>query len=223
MREYGGAEKRRYRGMSKLEVWNDGIARVKQRVCRAEDLDLLLMRTSGYQKVKRKGVFITISGEKLWYSGLNTVWHLDKDVYVRYDPTDLSSVRIYDKEDRYVDTWQADTELILRFFDNSNAVADANEKLAAQKKMVKEYAKSLTDGMASHTKIDILALTVERAQQRKKEMYIAQGQVVEPVILPTEVPADKLVRSTRKTGTDNITPIDIARMNENAARRKGLE
>lgn len=223
MAPYGGAEKRKYRNYSKLEVWNEEIDQTKHRICKEENLEFLLMRTSGYQKVKRKGVFITIAGEKIWYSGHKTVWLLDKEVYVRYDPTNLAKVRVYDKDDRYLDTWNADIELVLRFFDDKDAVKDANAKLAAQKKMVKDYAKSLSDGLPAHTKIDILALSVERAQKRKKEMFIKQGAVIEPIRIGKEEPQDLLKRREVRTGTDNVVSIDIARMNANLAKRKGLE
>ena len=221
---YGGAEQKRYGGYTKMEVWNESIKNRKQRIIKEEDLNLLLMRTTGYQKVKRKGVFITIAGEKIWYSAPNRIWYQDQEVYVRYDPTDLSTVRLYDKEDRYIDTWKVDAELMLHFMDEDlESVKTASERIAHEKKIVRDFAKGLTENMRPETKIDMLDIMVRKAHAAKEGIYIGKSDIIEPMILPTEVPADKLVRSTRKTGTDNITPIDIARMNQNAAKRRGLE
>lgn len=222
--EYGGGEQKRYGGFTKMEVWNDSIKRVKQRIVTNEDdLNLLLMRTTGYQKVKRKGVFINIAGEKIWYSSPSRVWHMDEEVYVRFDPTDLREVRVYDKEDRYMDKWQVDAELMLRFLgEDADKIATANERMAQEKKMVREFAKGLTAGMKPETKIDMLDVMVRKAHAAKEGMYIAQSDIIEPLRVIQEVSKNTLTRTEKKTGTDNIVDIDIARMNANAAKRKGL-
>ncbi len=218
---YGGAEQKRYGGYTKMEVWNESIKNRKQRIVKEEDLNLLLMRTTGYQKVKRKGVFITIAGEQIWYSAPNRIWYQDQEVYVRYDPTDLRSVRIYDKEDRYIDTWKVDAELMLRFMDDPDAVKTASERIAHEKKIVRDFAKNLTENMRPETKIDMLDIMVRKAHAAKEGLYIGSSNVIEPVILKPEVPRDRLITQSKRTGTDNIVSIDIERMNRNAAKRKG--
>lgn len=56
------------------------------------------------------------SGEKLWYMDLQqTVDNLQKKVYVRYDPADLRSVRLYDEDDRYLFTWQSADALLVDY------------------------------------------------------------------------------------------------------------
>lgn len=219
---YGGAEKRRYKNMSKMDVWNQGIQKTKQRVTTQEILEKMLMRTSKYQKITRKGVYLTVAGEKIWYSEADSILNIGKEVYLRYDPTDLSRVRLYDKEDRFFAEWNVERELLLRFLDyDKEAVSEANSKLAQQKKIVKDYAKGLTDNLSSEFKIDQLALSVERAMDGIKNMEIKEGNVVELVRFTEK--GKKEVEELKATGTDNVVKFDLDRMIKNAQKRKREE
>ena len=170
-----------------------------------------------YQKVKRNGVYITIAGEQLWYNNEDTWLHQDEQVLVRYNPLDLSSVRLYDKDDRYLFTWELERTLLLSFMDaDIDKISEANEKLAKQRKVVKQYGKDMFANMKSETKIDMLDLMVKRAHIAKEGSIIEQSSVIELQQL-NEVEATPLL----KTGTDNnIIDIDIARMNRNIEERK---
>lgn len=91
---YGGSE-RCYKGMSRIDVWNATIKESRQAA--QADLNLMLMCTTRAQKIKRNGVYVTIAGEKYWYMNTEeTVMNLQHEVFVRYDPADLRSVRLYD-------------------------------------------------------------------------------------------------------------------------------
>ena len=77
------------------------------------------MRSTRYQKIKRNGVYIEMFGEKLWYMDLKqTVLNLEKEVYVRYDPANLESVRVYDKDDKYLYTWKLADHLLVDYLSN---------------------------------------------------------------------------------------------------------
>lgn len=214
---YGGAEQKRYKGFTKIEVWNDSVKRIKQIFMTENDLTLCLMRAKNYQKVKRNGVYITIAGEQLWYNSEDTWLHQDEQVLVRYNPLDLSSVRLYDKDDRYLFTWELERTLLLSFMDaDIDKISEANEKLAKQRKVVKQYGKDMFVNMKSETKIDMLDLMVKRAHIAKEGSIIEQSSVIELQQL-NETEANPLL----KTGTDNnIVDIDIARMNRNIEERK---
>ena len=58
-------------------------------------LNLMMLRTSKPKKVDREGVYLNIRGKKIWYNcpELHSLWQ-EKKVYLRYDPDDLSSVRV---------------------------------------------------------------------------------------------------------------------------------
>ena len=60
MQPYGGTEKQ-FKGMSRLDAWNKDIRLVGIREPEyEEDLNLMLARSSRYQKIKRNGVYVDI-------------------------------------------------------------------------------------------------------------------------------------------------------------------
>lgn len=99
---YAGAIARD-RGKPKMQVYNENLPR-KIRHASEEDLTLMLMRSTRAQTVQREGVHLDIAGARLWYwePELTPSLLMGKKVYLRYNPDDLSSVRVYDLEDRYL-------------------------------------------------------------------------------------------------------------------------
>ena len=121
---YGGAEPC-YKNMSRIEVWNKSCSSV--RAAKPEELNLMMMRSTRYQKIKRNGVYVEMFGEKFWYmDAKETVTNLEKEVAVRYDPADLSTVRIYDKEDKYLFTWKLADHLYSEYLEEQKeTISDA--------------------------------------------------------------------------------------------------
>ena len=78
---------------------------ITQRILPKEKEDLMFMRyaksNNGMLKVGKNGVTLTFYGKQLQYWS-EEFWreHFGKNVYVRYNPEDLSSVRVYDKQKR---------------------------------------------------------------------------------------------------------------------------
>lgn len=211
---YGGAEKKRYGHMSKVEVFNECLKSIKQVIIPEADLDLFLLRGTTLQQVKRNGVYITISGEKVWFNAVDSWKYLGKKVLVRYDPTNLSTARIYDEEDRYMATWEIEKTLLLNFLESdTDRLAEANEKLASVRKSVKQYSKDMLANMRPDTKIDILDLQIRKAHMLTEGTLIEQSSVV-------EVRRFEEKQLHKATGTDNAVIIDINRMNRNGERRK---
>lgn len=216
--QYGGSEKK-FKGMTRIEVWNESIQnRVLRKVVNEEDLNLLLMRTTGYQKIKRKGVYVEISGEKIWYADENIWQHLDEEVYVRYNPEDISSVRVYDKEDRFKFTLPVDKELMLNFMEtDQEEIKTAQSRLNRTKKAVKDYAKGLTSGLSAERKIDALDLMVRKAHAAKEGVIVTEPKTVMPITVNEEC-AEPLQKAV---GDDTVgVVIDINRINKNSARKK---
>ena len=212
---YGGAEKKRYGHMSKVEVFNECLKDIKQVIIPETDLDLFLLRGTTLQQVKRNGVYITISGEKIWFNAVDSWKYLGKKVLVRYDPTDLSTARIYDEEDRYMATWEVERTLLLNFLESdTDRLAEANEKLASIRKSVKQYSKDMFANMRPDTKIDILDLQIRKAHMLTEGTLIEQSNLV-------EVKRYEEKQLHKATGTDNTVVIDIDKMNRNGERRKG--
>lgn len=99
---YGGAVARD-RGKPRMQVYNENLPK-KIRQATGDDLTLMLMRSTRAQTVQRNGVHLDIAGTRIWYwePELTPSLLMGKKVYLRYDPDDLSNVRVYDLEDRYL-------------------------------------------------------------------------------------------------------------------------
>ena len=64
-------------------------------------------RTSCCQRIRKNGVFVIINGKKVWFKNDETVSHIGKEVYVKYDPENINEVKVYDKEtDEFLWTYQ---------------------------------------------------------------------------------------------------------------------
>ena len=85
------------KGKRRIDVYNEHLEHVRH--VEPDVLNLMMLRTSKPKKVDREGVYLNIRGKKVWYNcpELHSLWQ-EKKVYLRYDPDDLSSVRV-DRED----------------------------------------------------------------------------------------------------------------------------
>ncbi len=213
---YGGSESC-YKGMSRIDVWNKTIKESRQ--ANPADLNLMLMCTTRAQKIKRDGVYITIAGEKLWYMNTEeTVMNLRHEVFVRYDPADLSSVRIYDAAtDKFMFEWQLADKLMLDYLENDvQKVADAQEKIRMTTKFIKEQAAGITTSLTNEQRITLIEMTVNKAQKNKKDKFrIEMPNKIIPVMAKEEPIEEKIA-----VGTDNPTIYDLKRIIRNAAKRK---
>lgn len=105
------------------------------------------------QKIKRNGVYVEIFGEKLWYMDLQqTVDNLQKKVYVRYDPADLRSVRLYDEDDRYLFTWASADALLVDYITGIKEEMQMVKNSGTVRKFVKEQAKGISANLTNDQK-----------------------------------------------------------------------
>lgn len=216
--DYGGSEAQ-YKGMSRIDVWNQSIAEVGMRTATDEDLNLMLARSTRMQKIKRNGVKIVLHGEELWYMDpTSTFKMIGQSVYVRYDPADLRYVRLYDEQDRCLCTWGLADYLYRDYLEeNPDAVGDAMRILRS----INGY---MRDGAAAHLKkldpaqrIAALDMTVRRAHRNKLEHYKIQKP---SNIIP--VRANEKQAELAVGAEDMANVIDIKRMADNAEKeRKG--
>ncbi len=213
--EYGGAVTSD-RGKKRIDVWKEYIEEIRKPQ-NEEDLNLMLMRSTRAQKVKRNGVCLNIAGEKLEYFDIDT-WRLfGKEVYLRYDPDDLSSVRIYDADtDAYIKTLPLSTETRVKFnADNKEDIAIGQAKIRKVHKAIKKDLNEYKSRLSPEKRIDMLDMQIRRAYQGKENLVIKEPAVVVPVISGES-------NEQLKAVGENVTPviIDINRMNKNAAARK---
>jgi hypothetical protein len=205
--------------MSRIDVWNQDIRSVGVKQAEESDLNLMLMRSTRVQKVKRDGVFITISGEKIWYMDYeNTYKHLGEEVYVRYDPADLREVRVYDAEDRYLWTWSCADKMLQDYItDQKDELSDAMAIQRNVARRIKADAKAVAEGLSASQKIDLLDMSVRRAQRGKKQFHIEMPTNIIPVR------SNEPEREEFEKAANGEVVIDIAKMNRNQEHHRKME
>lgn len=219
LQPYGGSE-RKYKNMSRLDVWNNEIREVRK--ASEDELNLMLMRSTRVQKIKRNGVYITVCGERIWYMHPEqTIMHLDEEVYVRYDPADLKSVRIYSKEDRLLYIWNcADALLVDYITSEQQDIADAQQIARHSKKFVRDMAKGLTAGLTNEQKITMLDMKVRKAHSAKSEKFhIQMPKNIIPVRADEELPEQQKAAAGMER---ECVIIDLKKMKRNSELRKEL-
>lgn len=214
---YGGSE-RRYKGKTRLDVWNESINRTTFRSAPEEELNLLLARVSLPQKISRNGVYITFAGEKLWYRADNTVLQIGKKVYVRYDPANITSARLYDFEtDKYLATWKLGDDMIIPYItDAPEQIATAERARRAAERAVKDYGKGLTDKLDADKRIDFLEAALLKAEHGKQKFRIEKPTRFVPVVSDKFKEENPILQNVSEITID----IDLERMNRNALKRR---
>lgn len=162
---------RKDRGKPKLQVFEENL-KVKT-VIPESDLNLMLMRSSRVQKVGQRGVHL---GDIDYWNDELLAKYSGQQVYYRYDPDDLSSVRVYDLEDRYLMTVPADSTAVCEF-------GASQDDLKAAMKTVKTFTKITREALKAQTttafgKKNALEVVLAQAEQNKKEIKITEGDYI---------------------------------------------
>lgn len=214
---YGGNEIC-YKNMSRIDVWNKTITAVRKAT--ESDLNLMLMRSTRYQEIKRNGVYITICGEKLWYmQSEQTIMNLKHKVFVHYDPADLRRVRIYDADtEKFMFEWQLADALMLDYLEeNQDNVGDAKNLIHMSKKFVKDQAKGITASLSNEQRITMLDMTIRRAGKNKEENFKIQ---MPTNIIPIMANEESIELKKAVGAEDMKVPINLKLIAANAAKRK---
>lgn len=193
------------KGKIKLQVYEDNL-KVK-RVASEGDLNLMLMRSSRKYKVGQRGVHMIIAGERIDYWNSEFIDnYINKEVYYRYDPDNLSSIRVYDLEDRYLMTVPADNEAILEYGASQEDIKNAMGKTGAHPKEVKRKLKEIKNLYGTKTAVE---MALERAYRNKKEIQIVKGSSVIEIHYANEQPLKKAA------GADTKNLVSFERMIRN--------
>lgn len=205
---YGGAVVAD-RGKPRMQVYNEHLQR--KRVASADELALMLMRSSRPQKVGRRGVHLDIAGQRIDYWTTEMLNVLEgKQVYYRYDPDDLSEVRLYDLQDRYLMTVPADNTAVLEY---GVSKEDVKEAISITKRMVRatkdEIQRSILPAINKQTVLD---LALRQAHINREAQIIPDA---EPKILDVQRAADNTEPLLKAVGAD-----DLGRMVRNAEQRE---
>jgi len=207
MEEYNGAVVAD-KGKKKMDVFNEHL--IRRRTATVEDLHLMLMRSSRAQKVTRRGVHLDIAGGRIdfWNDDFISLM-LGKQVYFRYDPDDLSEVRIYDLEDRYIMSVPADNTAVLSYNASKEEVKAAMAKTRRMERIAREYKESAV--LADVDRITAMELVLKEAEHNKATYKGKADPSILEVQRANEEPMYKKA----------VGSIDLDVMNRNAAKRQG--
>lgn len=105
----------------------------------------MLMRSTRLQKVGKNGVYVQISGEKIYYSSDELVLqYAEKRVFVRYDPEKMGEVRVYDENETYLLTVPLSRDMMLPYGASKEEIGAAMSQQRRRKKLVREAAAGQT-------------------------------------------------------------------------------
>ena len=206
---YNGAV-RKDKGIIKRQVYEDNL--VTKRVADECDLNLMLMRSSRKYKVGQRGVHLTIAGEQIDYWSNEFVdTYIGKEVYFRWDPDDLSYIRVYDLNDRYLMTVPADNEAVIGYGASQDDIKTAVRKTHSHGKDVRRELKELKKLYGGRTALEIV---LESAHMNRDIQIVAGNPVIELHRSDEKEPLDIAV------GAESGNLVSFDRMIQNAERNK---
>lgn len=208
---YGGAVEADH-GKTRMQVYQDNLH--SKRVASVDDLDLMLMRSSRAQKVGRRGVHLNVGGSRLdYYNDELLLNWIDKQVYLRYDPADLSTVRVYDLDNRYVTTANCDNKTVMAYGASKDDVQAAMREQRRVERVAKAALKSQTTVVLG--KKDALSLVLAEAQRNKAAHRDPDAKIYE--IKRADEPARELPEAVNEGST---VVVDKQRMVRNLESRQ---
>lgn len=188
---------------------------VTKRTATEEQLNLMLARSSRLQSVERNGVYLRFGERKVFFYDEDLVHNYFKEkVYVRYDSEDLSSVRVYDEEERYISIAY---RLEVGGYDQAKdkeSIKKINSKVKKMKTFVKEFMEDQEEIFEAPEMREIL---LEAARKNIAENRTSpEAKVIEPIAF--------MNKSTHEKAVGDIGSIvDLDRMIQNARKNNNRE
>ena len=176
---YGGAVLAD-RGKPRTQVYKENLHR--KRVPRSEeDLNLLLMRSTRAIKVDRPGVYLTIGKTRVYYRTDEFVLNYQgQKVYLRYDPLDLSHVRAYDEDDRFISELPADSRMVLEYRASAEEVKAAQQTIRGFERQAAERMAAMTlREIGPSTRLDLALETARENMARRAQEPAARAKLIE--------------------------------------------
>jgi len=154
-------------GKTREQVYRENL--IEKRVAAEADLNLMLMRSTRSQKIGRRGVHITVAGEKInYYNDELLLNHFGESVYCRYDPENMSKVRIYDLQDQFIMTAPCDNVAVLEYGASKDEVAHALRKVKSLEKLTKAELKATSiTSLGKKTALELVLATAEENKHRE--------------------------------------------------------
>lgn len=203
--EYNGAVAAD-KGKRKIDVYQENLH--TKITATEEQLNLMMLRSTRAQKVTRRGVSLKIGGTQLDYFNNELIMQmLNKKVYLRYDPDDLSSVRVYDLDDRFIMEVEADNVAVLEYGASKEDVKQAMAKTRELKKITK---KAINDSIIANIDRNTALELMLKSAKDNKDSDISKSSYDLEVLRADEDPA-----------LYKMPDVDLDKMNINSIKRQG--
>ncbi len=197
------------KGLSRMEVYWKHYNDKPQRRAEERDLNLMLMRSTRPQKIGRNGVHLDIAGRRIDYMNDEIRNLFNKQVYLRYDPENIDTVRVYDLEDRFIMEVERSKALRMGYNATTDEVKTGMGVIRHAKRIDKE-----------HTRLASLPIADEKTAF---ELVMAYAQKnLEDMPEPVSAKAIELVRVQEEPLLKAVgCTADMERMVKNAKKRNG--
>lgn len=203
-------------GKTKMQVYQDHLHSVRK--ANEEDLTLMLMRSTRLQTIARNGVYITVSGERVYYYSDELLFHMRQKVYLRYNPENLDEVRVYDEQEKYLMTVPMRRELMLEYGAGKEEISRAMAEKRRFRRLAKEQINITREKVVSqYGHINALDVFVRAARINRDGLLSGGGE--EPKVYEI-VRANDEKELPAAVGGEEPAIIDRARMIRNLERRE---
>lgn len=153
------------RGMTPNQVFARCL--VEQRKASPEELNIMLLRSTRLQKITRAGVKLNFYGKDVFFIDEDmTMNHQNEKVYVRYNPSDLETVRIYDEQDRFLMTAVQDKSI--SYFASKEEIAEKMKEQRHYENIVKAYKKD--KGIKATEVLDLMMEKAAKNMQTEEKL-----------------------------------------------------
>ncbi|GMQ61170.1 Mu transposase C-terminal domain-containing protein [Vallitalea maricola] len=163
-------------GKSPNQVYEEQL--IIKRTAKKEDLNLMLMRSTRMQTVNRMGVKLKLYGQDLYYWNKQLIVTHQKDkVYLRYDPENVGTVRVYDENDKFLCI--AENKEALEYGASKEDIKKAASEIKRVEKTVKNYLKD--NSINVYKAPDKLDIMLKRANMNIENQKEPKAKVLEMV------------------------------------------
>ncbi len=178
--EHGGVGMRH---KSRNQVYEENLYEL--RTATQEELNLMMMRSSRMVKFRRDGLTLRLYGTEITYWS-EELWrsHLEEKVYYRYNPDDLSEIRVYDEQDRFLGT--ARQVPAVSYFASKEEVAARMSEQRRLERTIKAYKK---DQQLKGE--DALALVLAEAERNLELPEVLDPKIITPIRKIDETEQDR--------------------------------
>lgn len=184
----------------------------EKRVIPQDKLNLMFMRyakgNKGMLKVGKNGISLKFYGQELQYWN-EELWRLyfGRDVYVRYAPDDLQSVRVYDSDMKLICTAELRSEI--GYSADKESLKELTREKRSAVKAVKAYKRN-----KEFEAEEALKLIIDEAARRAEDIKDINPKIITPIITANET------QKYKKAAGDNGMVIDLATMVERLRKAK---